>query len=91
MKGLLDYIETHYGEHMGVTFIQYLNDFRLAKAEGFLLETSDSVTVIAQRCGFDNISYFNRLFRQKYRLRPGEFRKNREAAIWRQESPTKEY
>ncbi|MCC8024821.1 MAG: AraC family transcriptional regulator [Clostridium sp.] len=99
MKRLLDYIETHYGEpigveegaalcyysnshfmkyfkqYMGVPFIQYLNDFRLEKAGGFLLETQDSVTSIAQRCGFDNLSYFNRMFRRKYSLSPGEYRK----------------
>lgn len=101
MKVLLDYIETHYGErigvedgaslcyyssshfmkyfkqYMGVSFVRYLNDFRLVKAGGFLLGTQDSVTAVAQRCGFDNISYFNRLFRQKYRQSPGEYRKNR--------------
>lgn len=104
MKRLLEYIETHYGEHIGVeegaalcyysnshfmkyfkqyigvSFIQYLNDVRMSKAAGFLLGTPDSVTAIAQRCGFDNISYFNRLFRRKYRLSPGEYRRSLEAA-----------
>lgn len=53
-------------QHMGCSFVDYLNDYRLAMAAGFLASTGDTVTEIAQRCGFDNISYFNRMFKRKY-------------------------
>lgn len=68
----------YFKQYMGVPFIQYLNEFRLEKAAGMLLTTPDPVTAVAQRCGFDNISYFNRLFRRKYGKTPGEYRKNGE-------------
>ena len=61
----------YFKQYMGVPFIQYLNEFRLEKAAGMLLSTPDPVTAVAQRCGFDNISYFNRLFREKVRKTPG--------------------
>ena len=66
----------YFKQYMGVPFIQYLNEFRLEKAAGMLLSTPDPVTAVAQRCGFDNKSYFNRLFRRKYGKTPGEYRKN---------------
>ena len=65
----------YFKQYMGVTFTQYLNDFRLEKAAGLLSTTALPVTDVAQQCGFDNISYFNRLFRKKYRGTPGEYRK----------------
>lgn len=62
--------------YMGMSFTQYLNDFRLEKAAGLLRTTLLPVTDVAQQCGFDNISYFNRLFRKKYHGTPGAYRKD---------------
>lgn len=66
----------YFKQYMGMPFTQYLNEFRLEKAAGMLLSTPEPVTAVAQRCGFDNISYFNRMFRKKYGQTPGECRKN---------------
>lgn len=72
------YSKSHFAkffrQYMGASFVQYLNDFRLSRAAGFLLSTEDTVTDIAERCGFDNLSYFNRLFRRKYGMTPGKYR-----------------
>lgn len=65
----------YFKRYMGIPFTRYLNGFRLEKAVGYLRSTTMAVTDVAQRCGFDNLSYFNRLFRQKYRQTPGEYRK----------------
>lgn len=65
----------YFKQYMGMPFTQYLNEFRLEKAAGMLLSTPEPVTGVAQRCGFDNLSYFNRLFRKKYQRTPGEYRK----------------
>ena len=40
------------------------------------ISTGDTVTEIAVRCGFDNLSYFNRLFRRKYGMTPKEYRES---------------
>jgi len=61
--------------HLGVPFIQYLNDFRLIVAARELLVTTEDVTVIAMSCGFPNVSYFNRLFKKKFQMTPLEYRK----------------
>lgn len=64
----------YFKQYTGQSFVSYLNDYRLSRAGGFLRTTQDTVTEIAGRCGFDNLSYFNRLFRRKYGMTPGEYR-----------------
>ena len=63
-------------QNMGTSFIEYVNDYRLSHAAGLLGTTTTSVTQIAQQCGFDNISYFNRIFRRKYNMAPLTYRKS---------------
>ena len=43
---------------MGKTFKQYLTDVRMSRAHTLLISTDSSVTDIASRCGYDNVSYF---------------------------------
>lgn len=52
------------------TPIQYLKDYRLQRACDLLLSTSLSVTDIALSCGFAELSYFSRSFKEKYRNSP---------------------
>lgn len=60
---------------MDMGFTEYLNDYRLSMAARLLAASGLSVLEIATRTGFDNLSYFNRLFKRKYRQTPGEYRK----------------
>ncbi len=60
---------------MGVPFIRYLNDYRLAMASRQLTTSNDSILSIASRCGFENLSLFNRLFKKEYGMTPREYRK----------------
>lgn len=52
------------------TPIQYLKDYRLQRACDLLLSTSLSVTDIALSCGFTELSYFSRAFKEKYKISP---------------------
>lgn len=54
--------------------ISYLNSYRLHQAKKILLSTDDKISSIALRTGFDNISYFNRLFKEYYDLTPRALR-----------------
>lgn len=60
--------------HMNMTSIEYLNQYRLEMASRQLAETELSVTSIALESGFNNISYFNRLFKKKFGVTPKEYR-----------------
>ena len=60
-------------ETMGMSFVQYLNDYRLEVAAKLLTTTSDDIINIAINTGFDNLSYFNRCFKKKYGITPGKY------------------
>jgi AraC-like DNA-binding protein len=60
----------------GKTFIESLNEIRLGHAARMLIETTDTVAEIAYKCGFNNISNFNRVFKRKKLCIPKEFRES---------------
>jgi len=62
--------------HTGMTFIDSLTEKRLGHASRMLIESTHSVAEIAYKCGFNNISNFNRVFKRKKGCTPKEFRKN---------------
>lgn len=49
----------------GRTFIGSLNEIRLGHASRLLIDTTQTVAEISFKCGFNNLSYFNRIFRKK--------------------------
>ncbi|MGZ8538269.1 MAG: AraC family transcriptional regulator [Flavisolibacter sp.] len=58
----------------GKTFIDTLNEIRLGNASRMLIDTTQSISEIAYRCGFNNMSNFNRIFKKKKDCTPKEFR-----------------
>lgn len=60
---------------IGSTCIEYLVEYRLARAALDLQETDHSIMQIALDNGFQNTSYFNRAFKRQYGVTPSAFRK----------------
>lgn len=60
---------------IGSTCIEYLIEYRLARAALQLQETDHSIMQIALDNGFQNTSYFNRAFKRQYAATPSQFRK----------------
>ncbi|GHN01753.1 AraC family transcriptional regulator [Cytophagales bacterium WSM2-2] len=58
----------------GKTFSDYVNEIRISNACVQLVESDKPISVIASDCGFENLSYFNRVFLKKKKLRPGNYR-----------------
>ncbi len=58
----------------GTSFTQYLKNYRLEIASKKLKEKSMTVSRVAMECGFNNLSYFTRAFRQKYGVAPYSFK-----------------
>ena len=59
---------------MGLSPISYLNSYRLQRAAHMLINTEKSIQEIAEGCGFDDNSYFSKLFKKKYHVTPHDYR-----------------
>lgn len=59
---------------IGLTPGQYLKRYRLQQAARLLSSTPLPVSQIAQQCGFQEMSYFSKAFRQLYSCPPRDFR-----------------
>lgn len=60
---------------MGTSFTSYLSSYRLSMAARLLLLTNNSILDIALSCGYENLSYFNRSFKKRYKKTPSEYRR----------------
>jgi AraC-like DNA-binding protein len=57
----------------GLTFSRYIRILRLEYAQYLLRKDPCSTHILAQKCGFSDISYFCRCFKAHYRMSPMEF------------------
>ena len=71
-----NYLCSCFKETMGLPITQYLEHLRIQRACLLLASTEQSVTEIAYQCGFNSLSYFNRIFRKIQKTTPSSFRKN---------------
>ncbi len=62
-------------ETTGMTFGQYLNNYKVSKAVNMLKNSPDSISEIAFNSGFSSIKTFNRVFKQVKGCSPSEFKK----------------
>ncbi len=69
------YIGKRFKARTGMTIHEYINEKRLEKAVNLLESTDMSVTDIASAVGFNNVTYFNKVFKEKYALSPTQYRK----------------
>lgn len=59
----------------GYTFNEFVNLLRISKASTILKTTKKSIVDIALDVGFNNVTYFNRLFKKKFDCTPTQYRK----------------
>ncbi|MCI8417013.1 MAG: AraC family transcriptional regulator [Lachnospiraceae bacterium] len=69
------YLCRFFREIAGVSPVQYLIGYRIERACQLLERSSQPVTDVALECGFENISYFIRKFRELRGCTPSEYRK----------------
>lgn len=70
------YFMRFFKKYMGMTCIEYINDYRLNVATNLLITTSMQITEISASIGITNLSYFNRIFKKKYNMTPKEYRRH---------------
>lgn len=68
------YFTRFFKENTGMTFIDYLNNFRIAKSEWLLLNEENSITDVAFKSGFNSVKTFNRVFKKLKENSPKEYK-----------------
>lgn len=71
------YLSRMFRKYAQVNFKTYLNCLRLEHAYGELMTTDLSVWKIAVRSGFANSKAFTKVFRERYGVAPGRYRRDR--------------
>ena len=66
----------YFHQSTGKALSDYLLDYRIGVAARSLIDTSDMIASIGYKCGFNNASYFNRVFKKRRGCTPKEFRDN---------------
>lgn len=59
----------------GCTVMQYVTKKRMQLAESLLMETHTSIAEIAEACGFSDVAYFSKCFKNTHGVSPSEWRK----------------
>ncbi|MDR1249956.1 MAG: AraC family transcriptional regulator, partial [Treponema sp.] len=70
------YFSTVFKEEMGENLSSYLNRLRVEKAEHMLTETGLTLNEIASACGFEDQSWFSKIFKSFTGISPGRYRGN---------------
>ncbi len=60
------------------TPVQYLNELRIDHAKKMLLETTEEISAVCEKCGFNDQSYFTKVFRSYTGVPPLKFRQSRD-------------
>ena len=63
-------------ENTGMTYLQYLNEYRLGRIYQDLMETDMPLKFLLEKHGFTNYKLFRRMFFDRFGATPGELRKN---------------
>ncbi|OPJ65730.1 AraC family transcriptional regulator [Clostridium chromiireducens] len=71
-----NFLCTAFKEIVGVTIFSYIHEKRIEKAKAMLIETQSSIEEIAHHCGFENMSYFYRMFKRYTGASPSNYRQH---------------
>ena len=68
------YFSTIFKEEMGENLSSYLNRLRVEKAGYMLINTNSSLSKITRACGFEDQSWFSKIFKAYTGMSPGKYR-----------------
>lgn len=68
------YLGSVFRKSMGFGICDYINSVRIKSAEELLLYTDDSISVIAERCGFESTDRFTFVFKRQNKMPPSKWR-----------------
>lgn len=75
----VNYFCYFFKKHTGMTYLNYLNEYRLAKVYHDLVVTDIPLKHLLERHGFTNYKKFRQSFHEKFRTTPSVVRRNQKA------------
>ncbi len=72
-----EYLATSFKKKFNTTVHQYIQQVRLYKSKELLIKENYKISEVALMVGYDNFSYFNKLFRREFNITPSEYRESR--------------
>lgn len=70
------YFSTRFTKECGCTFITYLNDLRIKRAQELLVRTNMKMYEISDSVGYASVEHFNHMFKKKLGISPRDFRQS---------------
>ncbi len=68
------YLSHTFKDELGITFIEYLTRVRMESAKKLLTDKSLSMQAIAEAVGYDDASYFSKVFKRNEGVTPNKYR-----------------
>ena len=71
------YLSSLFKEETGDSLFAYINRVRIDKSKMFLLDSAVNLVDVASLCGFDDQSYFTKVFKKATGVSPKKYRDTR--------------
>lgn len=71
-----DHLARVFKKETGETLVKYITDKRIHAAKELLSDTKTPISQVASEVGYDNYSYFTKIFKEKTGFSPGDYRKH---------------
>ncbi|MFD1736986.1 response regulator [Bacillus salitolerans] len=71
------YLSRKFSEEVGLSFSDYLIDYRVEVAKNLLVAEKASISEISERVGFNSLHYFSSIFKRKVGITPKMYREKR--------------
>lgn len=71
-----NYLSAVFKKQLGKTVTEFIHEIRMDKAIFLLNSTKLSIDDISAICGYSDSNYFCRIFKNRYKLSPGQYRNN---------------
>lgn len=68
------YFSTRFTRECGCTFINYLNDLRIKRAQDLLRQTDMKIYEVSDAVGYSSVEHFHHMFKKKLGISPKDFR-----------------
>lgn len=72
---------TFFKKQTGKTYVSFLNEYRLKVAYHLLSNTDSNISTVCWQCGFNDLAYFDKLFKKAFDTSPSEIKRSKEMTV----------